>query len=173
MTDALQLLSHPDTPTLLAGVGGLLALGSVSDNPYNGSNSGSMVSLLKGMYGKLTGTLTTRDVAYATMAAVQCQITVTNVAASINSLLAAANTADATKCPVSALPEWATGAYLLPSSAQVNFATNASITLTTGTPGTGWPVAAGQAWPIQGKASLDLLRLVSAASQPVSFMILG
>jgi hypothetical protein len=116
----------------------------------------------------------TYDKSYASGLAVVCQITVPTSgnasALSINTLLAAANTANSALCPVAAVPASATMAYIqVPSSGQqVNISYSATSLPTIGATGYGAWIPAGATWPVTGQLSLQALELISSASQIVS-----
>lgn len=103
------------------------------------------------------------DFSFATQLHAFAQVTVTTAAATLASLLTAAGGT------VTAIPPWATMAFIVPTSGNIVYRADG----TAPTAAIGMPIAQGQAWPIQGQAALNALQLVATGNVTVAVEFRG
>ena len=129
-------------------VAGALALGSVA-YADTFSDGGGTIS---------TGIV---DVSRTAHAAIQCNITVTTTATSLGSLWTTAG------CPT-ALPPSPQFAYVEPTGGGTIYYRTDGATLTTAS---GFPILQNQAWPFEGRLSINALQLIAASSVAASIEV--
>lgn len=125
-------------------------------NNWLGRN-GQTAAVIVNMDGSIPSFFSMQDITYSTNAHAYYQAMVTTSPQTLGELINGA------------IPAWATMAFITPETGSVRYRCDTTVPAAT----TGQPIAQGQAWPVQGAASLAALQLIAAENVTVSIEFRG